>query len=112
MNSEELQETIITQIVSKRVNDINECMYNFLENNGYKDVRKMKIDELEELFEKLREEDKQLRYELFYKHMSSEMNSIKNEYAIIPFFDSYSCPIISRVEVYKMCKLDKKGYIL
>lgn len=100
------------QIVRSQANKIDDTVYNFLENNGYKNVRKMTIDELQELYVELVNEDKQLRVEIFDKEISNDMNSLKYESVIIPFFDSYNQPLIGRLEIYKMLDLESKGYRL
>ena len=80
----------------------------FLEKNGYNNLT---IEELKKLKEKWKNENKQLRYEIFYSNFKQNDFSIECKTLIIPFFDIIPA-IITREEIYKLYNLEKEDYIL
>lgn len=80
----------------------------FLEKNGYNNLT---IEELKKFQEKWKNENKQLRYEVFCSNFKQNDFSIECKTLIIPFFDVIPATI-TREEIYKLYNLEKKGYIL
>ena len=98
----------VNNIVKLNNNYIEKQLILFLEKNGYSNLT---IEELKKLKEKWKNENKQLRYEIFYSNFKQNDFSVECKTLIIPFFDIIPATI-TREEVYKLYNLEKEDYIL
>lgn len=98
----------VNNIVKLNNDYIEKQLILFLEKNGYSNLT---IEELKKLKEKWKNENKQLRYEIFYSNFKQNDFSIECKTLIIPFFDIIPATI-TREEIYKLYSLEKEDYIL
>lgn len=106
-----LEHSIVETIARKQSKEIDEIIFNFLEDNGYKNIRSMDEFEKNNLIKKWQQEDKQLRVETFLQPPQQIQQQYKYKSITIPFFDSISHPITRR-EIYDNYKLEDKGYLM
>ena len=110
-----LNKTIVEQAASVSGREIDECIYKFLEQQGYPKIREMSIYEINKLKSKWEQEGKQIRCETFIKKRDLLQPITFENYQVetltIPFFDNIDSPK-SRRQVYDAAKLEEEGYML